>query len=62
MAQKSGFTPFQRLARSFLKHSLTPGLIKGFNNLLSRIIRKACGISDLSYLELKLRHHSVNRS
>lgn len=72
LAQASGLTPFQRLARSFTKHSvrvcgfvkhgLTSGLIEGFNNLISRIIHKACGIRDLDYLELKLRHHSVMRS
>lgn len=72
MAQESGLAPFARLARGFLKqsqrvcgfvkHGLTSGLIEGFNNLISRIIHKACGIRDLDYLELKLRHHSVMRS
>jgi transposase len=72
MAKESGLEPFQRLARGFLKqskrvcgfvkHGLTSGLIEGFNNLISRIIHKACGIRDLDYLELKLRHHSVMRS
>jgi len=72
LARASGLAPFQRLARSFTKHSvkvcgfvkhgLTSGLIEGFNNLVSRIIHKACGVRDLDYLELKLRHHSVMRS
>lgn len=72
LALASGLAPFQRLARSFTKHSvrvcgfvkhgLTSGLIEGFNNLVSRIIHKACGVRDLDYLELKLRHHSVMRS
>jgi transposase len=72
MAQESGLAPFQRLARGFLKqsarvcgfvkHGLTSGLIEGFNNLVSRMIHKACGIRDLDYLELKLRHQSVMRS
>jgi transposase len=72
MAQESGLAPFQRLARGFMKqskrvcgfvkHGLTSGLIEGFNNLISRIIHKACGIRDLEYLELKLRHHSGTRS
>lgn len=72
MAQDSGLAPFQKLARGFLKqsarvcgfvkHGLTSGLIEGFNNLVSRMIHKACGIRDLDYLELKLRHHSVMRS
>jgi transposase len=72
MAEASGLTPFQRLARGFLKqsarvcgfvkHGLTSGLIEGFNNLIARIIHKACGMRDLDYLELKLRHRSVMRS
>lgn len=72
MAEASGLVPFQRLARGFLKqsarvcgfvkHGLTSGLIEGFNNLIARIIHKACGMRDLDYLELKLRHRSVMRS
>ena len=72
MAQASELSSFQRLARgfqkqrervcAFVKHRLTSGKIEGFNNLLSRIIHRACGIKDLDYLELKLRHQSVMRS
>lgn len=72
MAEASELAPFQRLARGFLKqsarvcgfvkHGLTSGLIEGFNNLIARIIHKACGMRDLDYLELKLRHRSVMRS
>jgi hypothetical protein len=40
---------------------LTSGLIEGFNNLIARMIHKACGYRDLDYLELKLRHRSVMR-
>lgn len=71
MALASGLSPFQRLARGFMrqkdkvcgfvKHGLTSGLIEGFNNLISRMIHKACGYRDLDYLELKLRYHSVMR-
>lgn len=71
MAKASGLQPFQRLARSFsrqakrvcgfIKHRLTSGRIEGFNNLVSRIIHKACGVRDLEYLDLRLRHHSVMR-
>jgi transposase len=71
MASASGLAPFQRLAKSFkrhsdrvlgfVKHHLTSGLIEGFNNLVSRMIHKACGYRDLDYLRLKLRHHSVMR-
>lgn len=69
LAKASRLAPFQRLAKSFtqhskrvcgyVKHGLTSGLIEGFNNLVSRMIHKACGIRDLGYLELKLRHQSV---
>ncbi|MGD9420254.1 MAG: ISL3 family transposase [Verrucomicrobiota bacterium JB025] len=71
LALASGLAPFQRLARSFtqhgervcgfVKHGLTSALIEGFNNLISRMVHKACGFRDLDYLELKLRHHSVMR-
>jgi transposase len=46
----------------FVKHGLTSGMIEGFNNLVARIVHKACGIRNLDYLELKLRHHSIMRS
>lgn len=69
LAHASGLKPFQRLAKGFgkhtekvcgfVKHGLTSGLIEGFNNLIARMIHKACGLRDLDYLELKLRHHSV---
>jgi len=69
LAHASGLKPFQRLAKGFgkqsekvcgfVKHGLTSGLIEGFNNLVSRMIHRACGYRDLDYLELKLRHHSV---
>lgn len=72
MASASGLPPFRRLARGFMaqsarvcgfvKHGLTSGMIEGFNNLVARIVHKACGIRDLDYLELKLRHHSIMRS
>jgi transposase len=71
MALSSGLEPFERLARSFMKqsekvcgfvkHGLTSGLIEGFNNLIARMVHKACGFRDLDYLWLKLRHHSVMR-
>lgn len=71
LANASGLASFQRLAKSFtqhskrvcrfVKHGLTSGLIEGFNNLVSRMVHKACGFRDLDYLELKLRHHSVMR-
>lgn len=72
MAQASELAPFQRLAKSFrrqidrvcafVKHGLTSGLIEGFNNLIARVVHMACGVRDLNYLWLKLRHRSVMRS
>ena len=72
LAEASGLAPFRRLARSFarhadkvcafVKHGLTSGLIEGFNNIVSRLIHKACGVRDLDYLELRLRHHTAMRA
>lgn len=72
LAQASGLPSFQRLARgfskqsqrvcAFVKHRLTSGKIEGFNNLVSRIVHRSCGIRDLDYLELRLRYDSVMRS
>lgn len=72
LAEASGLPPFQRLAKSFrkhkervcgyVKHKLTSGRIEGFNNQISRLVHRGCGLRDLDYLELKLRHQSVMRS
>lgn len=69
MALESGLEPFKRLARSllkqkervcgFIKYGITSGRIEGFNNQVSRVVHRACGIKDLEYLELKLRQISV---
>ena len=71
MAASSGLPAFKRLAKTFgaqpdrvcgfVKYQLTSGRIEGFNNLMSRLIHRACGIKDMSYLELRLRHHTVMR-
>ncbi len=71
LAQASDLAPFQRLARGFLKqcsritsyikHKVTSGRIEGFNSQISKIIQRACGIADLDYLFLRLRHQSVMR-
>jgi transposase len=57
-----GFLKQSARVCGFVKHGLTSGLIEGFNNLIARIIHKACGMKDLDYLELKLRHCSVRRA
>ncbi len=69
MALMSKLKPFERLGRSFLrgskqivsyaKHRVTSGRIEGFNNLIARIVHRACGIRDLDYLYARLRYESV---
>lgn len=44
---------------SFCKHQLTSAKIESFNATISRVIHKACGISNLDYLWLKLRQASL---
>ena len=71
LADASGLQPFQRLAKgfrkqcsritSYIKHKVTSGLIEGFNSQISKIIQRACGIANLDYLFLRLRHQSVMR-
>lgn len=71
LAASSGLKPFERLARSlakepekvcgYIKHKLTSGLIEATNNLLARVIHQACGIRDLDYLFLKMRHQTIMR-
>ncbi len=69
MATMSKLKPFERLGRSFLratkqivsyaKHRITSGRIEGFNNLIARIVHRACGIKDLEYLYARLRYESI---
>jgi transposase len=44
---------------SFCKHRITSAKIEAFNNIISRVIHKACGVSNLDYLFLKLRQESL---
>ena len=72
MAEESELSPFQRLAKSFqkqadkiiayCKHRITSGPIEGFNNLVSRVIHRACGIADLGYAWLKFRQLSIQQN
>jgi transposase len=71
MAQASGMKSFERLARSFrkgaekvvafIKHRVTSGRIEGLNNQVARVVHRACGVRDLDYLFLRLRHQTVMR-
>ena len=45
---------------NFCRYPITLGPLEGFNNLVSRLIHRACGIRDLEYLFMKLRQASLN--
>jgi len=44
---------------NFCKHPITTGPLEGFNNTVSRLIHRACGVRNLDYLFLKLRQESL---
>jgi transposase len=68
-AAVSGIEPLRHFGRSLLKakvevlnfcrHHITTGPLEGFNNTISRIIHRACGVTNLDYLFLKLRQESL---
>ena len=68
-ASVSGVEALRKFGRSLLrakdevlnycKHRITTGRLEGFNNLVSRIVHRACGMQDLDYLFLKLRQESL---
>lgn len=68
-AVESQIPPLQRFARGLLKakdevlnyckHRITSGRLEGFNNLVSRIIHRGCGIKNTDYLYAKLRQESL---
>jgi transposase len=72
MAEESKLTPFKRLAKSFrkgadkiaafCKHRITSGKIEGFNNLVSRVVHRACGITNMDYAWLKYRQLSIQQT
>ncbi len=72
MAEESELTPFKRLAKSFrkgadkivafCKHRITSGKIEGFNNLVSRVVHRACGITNMDYAWLKFRQLSIQQT
>jgi len=45
---------------NYCKHRIALGPLESFNNTVSRIIHRACGIKDLDYLFLKLRQESLD--
>jgi transposase len=68
-AMVSGIEAVRRFGRSlqkardevlnFCRYRITTGPLEGFNNTVSRIIHRACGIRSLDYLFLKLRQKSL---
>jgi transposase len=72
LAKESELKPFIRLAKGFIKsskeivayakHKITSGKIESFNNQIARIIHRSCGVSNLDYLFIRLRHATVMRS
>ena len=46
---------------AYFKHRITSGPIESFNNQIARVIHRACGITDLDYLFLRLRAQSLQR-
>ena len=69
-AAVSGVEALRRFARSLLKakdevlnfcrHPITIGPLEAFNNTVSRILHRACGVRNLGYLFLKLRQESLD--
>lgn len=45
---------------AYCRHRITTGPLEGFNNTISRLIHRACGIKDLHYLFLKVRQESLS--
>ena len=69
-AQVSGVEELRKFARSlvhakdevlnYCKHEISLGRLEGFNNLVGRIIHRACGMRDMDYLFLKLRQEALD--
>jgi len=68
-AAVSGIEAVRRFGRSlmqardqvlnYFRHPITTGPLEGFNNTVSRIVHRACGVRSLDYLFLKLRQESL---
>ncbi len=68
-ANETGLTPLITFAKgldrdrneilSFIRHRITSAKLEAFNATISRIVKRACGYSDLDYLYLKIRQESA---
>jgi len=69
-AKESAVAAVQRFGRSlwkakkevlnYCRHRITTARLEGFNNVVSRIMHRACGMANLDYLFLKLRQESLD--
>jgi len=69
LCEESGLAPVLRFAKglskvvdevvNYTRHRITTGPLEGFNNQVSRIIHRACGVRNIDYLFLKLRQLSL---
>jgi transposase len=68
-AKETGLAPLITFAKgldrdrneilSFIRHRITSAKLEAFNATISRIVKRACGYSDLDYLYLKIRQEST---
>ena len=47
---------------SFIRHRITSAKLESFNATIARIVRRACGYTDLDYLFLKIRQEGLLQS
>jgi transposase len=67
----SGIEPMIRFAKgdmrdikevtAYFKHRVTSGRIEAFNNQIARLIHRACGMTNLKHLFLKMRAQSLKQ-
>lgn len=71
LVEASGIVPLLRFARgilrdlaaitAFFRHRITSGRIESFNNQIARLIHRACGMTNLRHLFLKMRAQSLKQ-
>jgi transposase len=69
--EASGIAPLLHFAKgllrdlpavtAFFKHRITSGRIESFNNQIARLIHRACGMTNLKHLFLKMRAQSLKQ-
>lgn len=71
LVEASGIAPLRRFAKGLLrdlsaitayfKHRITSGRIESFNNQIARVIHRACGVTNIDHLFLKMRAQSLKQ-